>query len=111
MQPIEETRTDIEELWIERSSRLHEALIERMQDNLKVKDLELQVNHLEHMLRLSESRYFNMNQQNKLLRKKQTHFTIDKDNLRELILEKIEEFKCERNNHKKLKNFIRKLLS
>lgn len=105
-----ETRTDIEELYNERIDRFNKVLIERMNDIHKVKDLENQVTELNHLLKQSESRYHNMNQQNKLLRKKEIDKTIDRVELKTLILDKIEELKRDRYKNKKLRNFIKKLL-
>jgi len=105
-----ETRTDIEELYSERIDRFNKALMERMNDLHKVKDLENQVEHLNYLIKLSECRYHNMNTQNKLLRKKELDKSMDKVELKNLILEKINDLQYDRRKNSKLKTFVKKLL-
>lgn len=105
-----EIRTDIEELYSERIDRFNKVLMDRMNDIHKVKDLENQVVQLKDFLRLSECRYHNMNVENKLLRKKELDKTMNKEELKNLILEKINDLEYDRRKNTKLKVFIRKLL-
>lgn len=105
-----ENRTNIEELYSERIERFNKALIDRLNDIHKVKDLENQVEHLEHLLKLAEYRYHNVYIENNKLRKKELDKSMDKVELKNLIIQKIEDLKFDRYKNSKLKTFIKKIL-
>lgn len=102
---------DIEELYNERIAAFNNALIERLNEKSTIIDLNNQVTKLMNLLKSSESRYLNVHQQNNLLKKKELDKVMDKQQLQDLILKKIEELRWDKRKPEKLKRFIKKLLS